>query len=72
MKILEIRIDGFGKWHEQTFILNNDFQIFYGANEAGKSTLVNFINGIFFGFPKKSEHYQQYILKTAVYMVVLC
>lgn len=63
MKILEIRIDGFGKWHEQTFILNNDFQIFYGANEAGKSTLVNFINGIFFGFPKKSEHYQQYIPK---------
>lgn len=63
MKILEIRIDGFGKWHEQTFILNHDFQIFYGANEAGKSTLVNFINGILFGFPKKSEHYQQYIPK---------
>lgn len=63
MKILEIRIDGFGKWHEQTIILNHDFQIFYGANEAGKSTLVNFINGILFGFPKKSEHYQQYIPK---------
>ncbi len=33
----------------------NDFQVFYGENEAGKSTIMAFIHGIIFGFPTKQQ-----------------
>ena len=32
-----------------------DFQVFYGENEAGKSTIMAFIHGILFGFPTKQQ-----------------
>ncbi|MCC3237076.1 AAA family ATPase, partial [Pediococcus acidilactici] len=43
MKIKRIEIYGFGKWQNVTFDLQNDLQVFYGLNEAGKSTLRQFI-----------------------------
>ncbi len=51
MKIQKIEIYGYGKWLNQTFDQLQDLQVFYGKNEAGKSTLSSFINSIFFGFP---------------------
>ena len=39
MKINKIEIYGFGKWNNVIFDLKQDLQVFYGLNEAGKSTL---------------------------------
>jgi uncharacterized protein YhaN len=33
----------------------NNFQVFYGENEAGKSTVMAFIHGVLFGFPTKQQ-----------------
>lgn len=51
MKIKQITISGFGKWSNVTFTDLEDWQVFYGQNEAGKSTLKDFVLGVFFGFP---------------------
>lgn len=56
MKILEIHIYGYGKL-ENLMIKNlHDTQVFYGENEAGKSTIMAFIHSILFGFPTKQQN----------------
>lgn len=57
MKIEKIKIYGFGKWINQTFTLTNDLSVFYGVNEAGKSTLMAFITGMLFGFASKKSKF---------------
>lgn len=57
MKIEKIKIYGFGKWVNQTFTLSDDLSIFYGVNEAGKSTLMAFITGMLFGFASKKSKF---------------
>ena len=43
MKITDIKIDGFGVWHDLTLRgLSPELTVFYGPNEAGKSTLMQF------------------------------
>jgi len=55
LKIIEIHIYGYGQL-ENVIITNlGDFQVFYGENEAGKSTIMAFIHGILFGFPTKQQ-----------------
>ncbi|NRG47310.1 AAA family ATPase [Bacillus sp. CRN 9] len=55
MKITEIHIYGFGKLND-LFIDNlQEFQVFFGENEAGKSTIMAFIHSILFGFPTKQQ-----------------
>lgn len=49
MKILKIKIDGFGCWINNDFNVHAPLQVFYGPNEAGKSTLVEFIKSVLFG-----------------------
>jgi len=49
MKIRKININGFGKFENRQFILNPGMNIFYGANESGKSTLQSFIRGMLYG-----------------------
>ena len=39
MRLLELHIDGFGKFHDRTISFNDGINIIYGKNEAGKSTL---------------------------------
>ncbi|MEE6711500.1 AAA family ATPase [Pediococcus acidilactici] len=65
MKIKRIEIYGFGKWQNVTFDLQNDLQVFYGMNEAGKSTLRQFIYSVFFGFAqgRGSNKYLKYVPK---------
>lgn len=64
MKIQEIHIYGYGKL-ENTVIRNiGDFSVFYGKNEAGKSTIMAFIHSILFGFPKKQTTELRYEPKT--------
>lgn len=49
MKIRKLDINGFGKFENRQFLLKPGMNVFYGCNEAGKSTLQSFIRGMFFG-----------------------
>ena len=52
MKITSLHIDGFGRFSDRSFgPLERPVTVFYGPNEAGKSTLLEFIRRILFGFP---------------------
>lgn len=60
MKIIEIQIYGYGKL--ENLVINNlsQLQVFYGVNEAGKSTIMSFIHSILFGFPTKQQSELRY------------
>ncbi|WP_026689052.1 ATP-binding protein [Alteribacter aurantiacus] len=60
MIIKEIDIYGFGKWTNERFTLDPSIQLVFGENEAGKSTLMAFIQAVLFGFPKKNEQKKSY------------
>ncbi len=52
MKITDIQVDGFGVWKGLTVeSLSDGMTVFYGENEAGKTTLMQFIRSMMFGFP---------------------
>jgi len=54
MKIKGLRIDGFGVWRDLVVEgIPDGMTVFFGRNEAGKSTLMQFIRTCFFGFPKE-------------------
>ncbi|TYU57617.1 ATP-binding protein [Listeria monocytogenes] len=55
MRITSIDIIGYGKWSDAHFNNIANFQVFYGENEAGKSTIMAFIHSILFGFPTKQQ-----------------
>ena len=60
MKIDRIHIDGFGQYSETSFSPRaQPVTVFYGPNEAGKSTLLAFIRMVMFGFPLRgaAEHF---------------
>ncbi|MGD9934933.1 MAG: AAA family ATPase [Dehalococcoidia bacterium] len=60
MRIQRLHIDGFGRFSDTGFgPLENPVTIFYGPNEAGKTTLLAFLRTMLFGFPsrKRDEHY---------------
>ena len=60
MRLEELHLDGFGHFHQQSFPLaEGPVTVFYGANEAGKTTLLTFIRTILFGFPRqgRNAHY---------------
>lgn len=51
MRLKQIKIINFGQFSHQTFDLPSDqLDVFFGANEAGKSTTVAFVKQILFGF----------------------
>ncbi len=52
MKIRELNLIGFGKFINKRILLRDGINIIYGENEAGKSTLHSFIDGMFYGFLK--------------------
>ncbi|MGG3471162.1 AAA family ATPase [Neobacillus pocheonensis] len=55
MKIVELQIYGYGQLENVKITDLSDFQVFYGENEAGKSTIMAFIHGVLFGFPTKQQ-----------------
>ncbi|MCW6676267.1 AAA family ATPase [Aerococcaceae bacterium NML180378] len=59
MKIKQLDIYGYGKWVNQRFEIDDKLQLFYGQNEAGKSTLQSFIRSMLFGFPTKRRRVNQ-------------
>lgn len=52
MKINELTLVSFGKFNNKKIILEDGMNIIYGENEAGKTTVHKFIEGMFFGFFK--------------------
>ncbi|TWU08196.1 AAA family ATPase [Stieleria varia] len=59
MKVKDIQIDGFGVWTGLSVdSLSDGMTLFYGPNEAGKTTLMQFIRAMFYGFtPGRREKY---------------
>jgi hypothetical protein len=54
MKITGVRVDGYGVLADLTVDeLPPGLTVVLGANEAGKSTLLDFIRGVLFGFPDR-------------------
>lgn len=52
MIIKELNLIGFGQFNNKVVDLKDGLNIIYGENEAGKTTIHNFINGMFYGFLK--------------------
>jgi uncharacterized protein YhaN len=59
MKIRDIQIDGFGVWSGLSVdSLPGSMVVFYGPNEAGKTTLMQFLRAMFYGFtPERRMRY---------------
>ena len=60
MKISKLNIEGFGHFNQTSFgPFDAPIVVLKGPNEAGKSTLLNFIRSTLFGFPSRNrdQHY---------------
>ena len=55
MKINRLKINSYGKLKEKELNFGNNINIIYGKNEAGKSTLLNFIKNCFYGISKNKS-----------------
>ncbi|GEO66110.1 ATP-binding protein [Levilactobacillus spicheri] len=55
MYLKTLTLFGFGQFHDRTFNLERGLNVLVGPNEAGKSTLTQFITAILFGFPTKKH-----------------
>ena len=52
MKIKTLNLLAFGKFIDKTIEIDDGFNLIFGGNEAGKSTVQHFIEGMLFGFYK--------------------
>lgn len=65
MIIKEIKLGSFGKFQDKEISLEPGFNLIYGKNEAGKSTIHSFIRGMLFGLDRsrgrisKDDPYQK-------------
>src|SRR5687768_17586139 len=59
MKITDLEIDGFGIWHNLKLTnLSNRVTACYGPNEAGKTTVMQFIRSLLYGMtPTRRKRY---------------
>lgn len=64
MKLKQLHIYGFGRLNNFKVDHIKDMQLFYGVNEAGKSTIMSFIHSILFGFPTLQQSELRYEPKT--------
>jgi uncharacterized protein YhaN len=60
MRIASIEVQGFGVLRERTLHTDSPLALFYGANEAGKSTLMGFVRAMLFGFPSRTNRTERY------------
>ncbi|NME07686.1 AAA family ATPase [Psychrobacillus sp. BL-248-WT-3] len=60
MKIEKLHIYGFGKHENLEVNVHDGINVFYGENEAGKSTIQQFILHILFGFPQRNSQLLRY------------
>ena len=66
MKILNIKINSFGKLQNKEIELKDNINIIYGKNESGKSTMLKFMIGMFYGLSKNkngkfTSDYERYL-----------
>lgn len=54
MMFKELGLLNFGKFEDKKIELQDGINLIYGVNEGGKSTITNFIDGIFYGFSRDS------------------
>ena len=52
MKLLDLHIDGFGKFHDRDLTFSDGLNVVYGKNEAGKSTIHTFVRCMLFGLER--------------------
>ena len=60
MRLEQLHLENFGRFIEHTILIPpGQVTVFFGPNEAGKSTLLAFIRAILFGFPTQysAQHY---------------
>ncbi|MBW3612283.1 MAG: AAA family ATPase [Chloroflexi bacterium] len=50
MRIERLEIDGFGRFHDASWAFGEGMTVLLGANEAGKTTLLNALRALLFGF----------------------
>ena len=55
MRIRSVYIQNFGKLSNKKIDFSDGFNLVYGENEAGKTTLMNFIKMMFYGYAGKSR-----------------
>ena len=55
MKINYLKINGFGKLENTEIDLSDKINLIYGKNEAGKTSLLKFISGMFYGVSKNKN-----------------
>ncbi len=56
MRLRRLEIENFGLFSDVNFDFDDGFQLIFGANEAGKSTLLQAIREVLFGFPTRSPY----------------
>lgn len=52
MKLLELQMKNFGKFHNKSIELQDGINLIYGENESGKSTIHTFIKAMLFGLER--------------------
>lgn len=59
MRITDLSVDGFGVWSQLELAeLSDQLSVFYGPNEAGKTTLMQFVRSVLYGFsPQRRARY---------------
>ena len=58
MRITGLRADGFGVFHGLEIDgLSEGLHVFYGPNEAGKTTLMQFVRSVLYGFSSERRRY---------------
>ena len=58
MRINALEVDGFGVWTELKLDpLSEGLTVFYGPNEAGKTTLLQFMRSVLYGFSSERRRY---------------
>lgn len=60
MILKELNLISFGKFENKRIHLDEGLNILYGENESGKTTLHNFIDGMFYGFLKPYARRRNY------------
>ena len=55
MNIKEVQINNFGKLKDKKIEFKKGINVVFGENESGKSTLLKFITGMFYGISKNKN-----------------
>jgi uncharacterized protein YhaN len=67
MIIKSLKLIGFGKFKNKDIELENGINIIYAENEGGKTTIHNFIDGMFYGFLKPGSRQRNYLEEHSKY-----